>query len=125
MIKPSPTNPLRSQNISEKQKPTRTHPYNTTTIMAEQQPDNTEEETYLPSASGVQDFYPPLDKNFPLPAEAKAEDDGEKKPASPAKEEKKPAVAAVAAVAAEKAAKPVSLSKDEKPVAAEKAAKAA
>jgi hypothetical protein len=76
--------------------------------MAEQQPDNTEEETYLPSANGVQDFYPPLDKNFPLPAKAKAEDDGEKKPASPAKEEK-----------------PVSLSKDEKAVAAEKAAKPA
>lgn len=109
MIKPSPTNPLRSQNISEKQKPTRTHPHNTTTtIMAEQQPDNTEEETYLPSANGVQDFYPPLDKNFPLPAKATAEDDGEKKPASPAKEEK-----------------PVSLSKDEKAVAAEKAAKPA
>ena len=122
MIKPSPTNPLRSQNISEKQKPTRTHPYNTTTIMAEQQPDNTEEETYLPSASGVQDFYPPLDKNFPLPAKATAEDDGEKKPASPAKEEKKP-VAAVAAT--EKEAKPASSSKDEKTVAAEKASKAA
>ena len=51
-------------------------------------------------ASGVQDFYPPRDKNFPLPAQAKAEDDVEKEPASPAKE-KKPA----ATVAAEKAAK--------------------
>jgi hypothetical protein len=122
MLKPSPTNPLRSQNISEKQKPTRTHPHNTTNIMAEQQPDNTEEETYLPSASGVQDFYPLLDKNFPLPAKAKAEDDGEKKPASQAKEEKKPAVAAVAA---EKEAEPASSSKDEKAVAAEKASKAA
>jgi hypothetical protein len=121
MIKPSPTNPLRSQNISEKQKPTRTHPHNTTTIMTEQQSDNTEEETYLPSASGVQDFYPPLDKNFPLPAKAKAEDDGEKDSASPAKEEeKKPA-----AVAAEKEAKPASSSKDENTVAAEKASKAA
>jgi hypothetical protein len=66
----------------------------------------------------VQDFYPPLDKNFPLPAQAKAEDAVEKKPASPAKE-KKPA----AAVAAEKAARPAPPSKDEKAVAAEKAAK--
>jgi hypothetical protein len=89
--------------------------------MAEQQPDNTEEETYLPSASGVQDFYPPLDKNFPLPGKAKAEEDGEKKPASPSKE-KKPAAPTIAA---EKAAKPALPSKDEKAVAAEKAAKPA
>ena len=63
--------------------------------MAEQQPDNTEE-TYLPSASKVQDFCPPLDKNFPLPGKAKAEGDGEKKPACPSKAEKPAAVVAAA-----------------------------
>jgi len=87
--------------------------------MAEQQPDNTEE-TYLPSASKVQDFCPPLDKNFPLPGKAKAEGDGEKKPACPSKAEKPAAV-----VAAEKSAQPASPSKDEKAVAAGKAAKPA
>jgi hypothetical protein len=34
--------------------------------MTSQQPE--EEQTYLPSASGVQDFYPPLPKDLPLPA---------------------------------------------------------
>ena len=88
--------------------------------MSAQQPDNTEE-TYLPSASGVQDFYPPLDKDFPLPAKDTTEDDVEKKPASPS--EKKPAAAAVAKKATEPVRK--APSKPSSPVAVESAAKPA
>lgn len=88
--------------------------------MYAQQPDNTEE-TYLPSASGVQDFYPPLDKNFALPAKDTAEDDVEKKSAYPS--EKRPAAAAVA----KKGDEPVRKAPFEhvSPVAAESAAQPA
>jgi hypothetical protein len=88
--------------------------------MSAQQPDNTEE-TYLPSASGVQDFYPPLDKDSPLPAKDTTEDDVEKKPASPS--EKKPAAAAVAKKATEPVRK--APSKPSSPVTVESAAKPA
>lgn len=48
------------------------------------------EETYLPSASGVQDFYPPLDKDFPLPGKQNGQDEPKSSAAAPSKEEKKP-----------------------------------
>jgi len=48
------------------------------------------EETYLPSASGVQGFYPPLDKDFPLPGKQNGQDEPKSPAAAPSKEEKKP-----------------------------------
>jgi hypothetical protein len=52
--------------------------------MTSQQPE--EEQTYLPSASGVQDFYPPLPKDLPLPAATENGRNEAETPAAPTQE---------------------------------------
>jgi hypothetical protein len=79
MVTPHPPAKLQTATIPSLQNPHPSHPSSKNKnpippqsqhlhlAMSAQQPEETEE-TYLPSASGVQDFYPPLDKDFPLPA---------------------------------------------------------